>query len=54
MLKESGAMVTSVVDGVGISELKAVLEDEQLYDSILELKRSRFRSDNEDDDEEQR
>ena len=51
MLKESGAMVTSVADGVGIAELKAALENEQLYDSILELKRSKFRADDDEDDE---
>ena len=51
MLKESGAMVTSVADGVGIAELKAALECEQLYDSILELKRSKFRVDNDDEDD---
>jgi nucleolar GTP-binding protein len=51
MLKENGAMVTSVADGVGIAELKAALENEQLYDSILELKRSKFRADNDDEDD---
>ena len=45
MLKESGALVTSVADGAGIAELKAVLEDERLYDGIEELKRSKFRND---------
>ena len=37
MLKESGALVTSVADGAGIAELKVVLEDERLCDGI-ELK----------------
>ena len=45
MLKESGALVTSVADGAGIAELKVVLEDERLYDGIEELKRSKFRND---------
>ena len=44
MLKESGALVTSVADGAGIAELKVVLEDERLYDGIEEL-RSKFRND---------
>ena len=30
MLKESGALVTSVADGAGIAELKVVLEDERV------------------------